>query len=300
MKYLLIPLILLSTLCAKGQNQQVTEDRMGLLSSSKNIRVFHKQFIKISTILSDELEVKLNETLFQDMFLEGLISSSIMLEKVLGKRGWNKDTLQSYFSEVYGSLIEENIADDHFPSLKGNYNRIRKNRILLKDFSGKWFGRWRNSNVNHTWLSPVKLNKTISIDSLSFSVKAYQSAFTGDGLGWNYLIEQDHELYLLGMTYHYQAGEITMRRPHVGLSQSEDTIVWLTKDHTYYEYTCQCDNIGLPEHYLIDGVYFYEDSERVEKAEGFRAIYSRGNVYRSDFSSFQVDLTKLNQTHKYN
>ncbi len=292
-KYLFVLLILISSWNVQGQHKHELECETISLTNLKKFKTSHRQYNRIRKPAKSELLTYLNKQHFQIMFREGLACSAHLLKKIIEEKEWNRDSLQSHFFRVYDTLIESEIEDNHKPSFSSGWGGFKENRHTLKKFSGKWFGKWRNDEVNHLWLRPVKTNKTFRIGTEEAYLRAYQSAFIGDGIGLNYLIEWDGEFYLLGMTYHYQEGEIIMKRPHIGLSQSENTIVWLTKDHIYFEYLCNCNKIGLPEHYVIDGVYFHKDHEEVKSAEGFRAIYFREKRFRSSFKSFQIDKSRM-------
>ena len=250
-------------------------------NSINDYRRLSKQYKKISKVFQRELAFELDKKTFESLFQKGLNSSLKMLNKYIEEQKLNDGTLQTLFIKIYAEFLEGKFNDsDHRPNFN-EYRRDTKESIkTLKFFSGKWYGKWREMSVNHLWLSPVKLNKEISINSKVFYLKAYQSVFIGDGIGWNYILENEGISYVLGMTYHYKKGKITMSRPHIGFTQNKNTIIWQTKDHVYFEYICRCKKIGRKKHYLIDGVYL--------KHEAFRAIYSRKRKRITDFQRVKL------------
>lgn len=159
-------------------------------------------------------------------------------------------------------------------SFENNGNREH----IFKAFSGKWFGFWKSTMVKHHWLLPREFSKIkLPYSNRELILNYYQSAFTGDGFGWNYQIKMNGKSFLVGYVCHFdENGHLCMKRPHIGVLQKNNAIIWITKDHIYYEFICKGGkhHNGLPPHYVITGAYFKNGMEMSDKTVMFQEIYT--------------------------
>ncbi|MEO0468911.1 MAG: hypothetical protein AAF206_04760 [Bacteroidota bacterium] len=142
----------------------------------------------------------------------------------------------------------------------------------LQSFSGSWYGYWRDDLVSHHWLRVQKPN--VRHDGLI----AWQTCFTGDGFGWNYVVKMDGKICVLGYVFHFDAeGIFTKGRPHFAQLTEQGQILWFTEDHIYCEKVCQEKGCESAEHYVITGGQFSGKAKYLSINKVFQAIYLRNN-----------------------
>lgn len=144
-------------------------------------------------------------------------------------------------------------------------------------FVGEWFGMWKTDFVNHLWLPSHHLGPDGIQLAPQLILQAVQSVFTGDGIAWNFMVQAQGQTYLLGYACHAREdGKIYLKRPHLGLAQQDQSVIWITKDHIYSEFVCHDPTCrGLPRHYVISGLYFgRKKTYKMEIKEVFQAIYT--------------------------
>ena len=227
--------------------------------------------------LSGKLHLSGQETL-STLFYEGLENATTMLST-----GSNSNVILRW------SRIHQLISDSFYPVHEAQsmwHDESRAKRKTLNAFSGSWFGVWRDFSVDHHWLRTIKKKRHLDLKGLQITLLAYQTAFIGDGIGWNYIVEFLGEEYLLGITYHFKNGEIMMARPHIGFS-GNNSILWYTQDHIYFEYLCFCPKGTGSSHYMIDGLSLIGG-----KCEFFRATYTRDASHRPGFKSVKIDTSR--------
>jgi len=204
----------------------------------------------INTLLREDLKVlKANSKSNQLKMLSAEIFISLFHEGINEAIPFLKD----YKDDAYKVLLEKTIttlktkdniheifpAKTYTDSKQANGKWSYSSFDIFNNFSGKWYGSWKQKEVNHNWLPPKLLVPEKFNVLTKTALKAYQSAFVGDGFGWNYLISIDNQLHIIGYVCHFdQIGDISMKRFHLGIPQPNEAIIWITKDHSYFEYVC--------------------------------------------------------------
>ena len=121
----------------------------------------------------------------------------------------------------------------------------------LSQFSGEWHGHWEKMRVHHLWLPVRKLVQSITDE---VTLMGFQSCFTGDGFGWNYIVKQGDQIVILGFVVHLnEEGTVTNKNPHYAFLNHSNRLIWIAEHHVYYEFIC--DNSTCPDtkHYVITG-----------------------------------------------
>ena len=141
----------------------------------------------------------------------------------------------------------------------------------LNRFAGNWYGLWKETKVAHLWLPVRQVYQSLTDD---LQLLAFQSAFTGDGVGWNYLVRYKGEVLLLGFVCHYQIdGKLVAKTPHFAFLDEQGQITWITEDHIFFETVCH-QNHGLPgKHYVITGEAYEHKTKKATLVHRFQAIY---------------------------
>ena len=141
----------------------------------------------------------------------------------------------------------------------------------LERFAGPWYGLWEEMKVTHLWLPVRQRLHPLKGD---FQLLAFQSAFTGDGIGWNFLIRHEGEVHMLGHVYHFDSkGKLSTQTPHYAYLDQAGQITWITPDHIFFETVCHEDH-GLPgKHYVITGESYDQVTHTPHVTNRFQAIY---------------------------
>lgn len=148
---------------------------------------------------------------------------------------------------------------------------LEKGIAALSRFNGNWFGLWKDQKVRHLWLPVRESKQRINLDH---ELLAFQSAFTGDGIGWNYLVQYCDEVLLLGFVYHYREdGSMQAQTPHYAFLDEQGQITWVTKDHIYFETVCHHDHGHAAKHYVITGKAFAKTGRKPALIHQFQAVY---------------------------
>ncbi len=153
----------------------------------------------------------------------------------------------------------------------------------LDDFSGKWFGKWKTMEVSHLWL-PIR---TCSLKlAKGYQLIGYQSCFTGDGFGWNYVVKKAENVVILGYVFHFdQNGQLAYENPHYGFLNGSEGLTWVSNDHLYYEFLCKKPACQLGKHYVITAVP-YCTIQKPEFKNLTQAVYTTQNP-KSDSNMLQ-------------
>ncbi|MEM8765378.1 MAG: hypothetical protein AAGD88_16275 [Bacteroidota bacterium] len=163
----------------------------------------------------------------------------------------------------------------------------------LHQFSGNWHGCWAGREVHHLWL-PVILTDTLVQEELT--LVGFQSCYTGDGLGWNYIVENKEETLVLGYVYHFDEDVISAENPHYAYCNTNQQLTWVSNDNVYYEFTCDNPNHPNEKQYVITGARYSVLEKELKPSAGFQAIYSSE---RKAIPVFQnLDLNPLKQAKK--
>ncbi|MDW3190778.1 MAG: hypothetical protein R8G66_00345 [Cytophagales bacterium] len=142
---------------------------------------------------------------------------------------------------------------------------------ILRRFTGQWHGYWEEKPVHHFWL-PVR---TVDITfTKRTKLLGFQSCFTGDGFGWNYVVQKKNQIIVLGFVYHYdENGALAKGNPHVGLMHQDLHLTWISDSHIYNEQVCTHPDCALGPHYVITGMAFNPNHQHHRAEIGFQAIY---------------------------
>lgn len=143
----------------------------------------------------------------------------------------------------------------------------------LNEFSGEWHGKWQTMNVHHRWL-PVRECTSATTDG--YTIVGFQSCFTGDGFGWNYVIKGDNKIAVLGFVYHFNdKGKISKKSPHYAFMNPNGQLTWVSDNHIYYEFICDNTICKKKRHYVITGAQY--EKENIKLVTGFQAVYLSEN-----------------------
>lgn len=141
----------------------------------------------------------------------------------------------------------------------------------LERFTGPWYGLWDKMKVKHLWLPVRQSRHTLQGD---FQLLAFQSAFTGDGIGWNFLVRHKGKVHMLGHVYHYDIeGHLSTQTPHYAYLDQAGQITWITKDHIFFETVCHEDHGLAGKHYVITGESYDSSTNEPDATNRFQAIY---------------------------
>ncbi len=161
-------------------------------------------------------------------------------------------------------------------------------------FEGKWFGIWDKRKVDHHWGSYVSSNPVRSYlaDGKSVRLNGYQYAWVGDGYGLNHVCSSadGKRNYLLGYVVHIRDQNVekeVVRRPHVGVIDGTDRLIWITKGEVFFE---EAIRMGDPSthRYYITGFNYAWENDAVTIRDGFMAVYSRDPARREPWRRLSV------------
>lgn len=149
--------------------------------------------------------------------------------------------------------------------------RLSDGIAALERFTGPWYGLWEEMKVKHLWLPVRQSMHPLEGD---FQLLAFQSAFTGDGIGWNFLVRHQGEVHMLGHVYHYDSlGHLTNQTPHYAYLDQAGQITWITEGHIFFETVCHEDHGHAGKHYVITGESYDPSSNEARVTNRFQAIY---------------------------
>ncbi|WP_108803891.1 hypothetical protein [Aquimarina sp. Aq107] len=141
----------------------------------------------------------------------------------------------------------------------------------LSQFSGQWYGNWREMQVHHLWL-PVR--KCVQKITDEVTLMGFQSCFTGDGFGWNYVLKEKNQVIILGFVFHYKDNTNTIsKNPHYAFLNNNNQLIWISEDHIYCEFVCNDSNCFQKRHYVISGAAYKEQTKQLNFTHGFQTIY---------------------------
>lgn len=271
--YISILLLIVGTRATKAQVS---------LEKSKCIlkELLKKDYNELSKQINSRFFKKISLKTFTSLFYEGIHQSIPFIESFR-----QPEQINLYQKRIRKILRSRRVAaiNQHkiMPlridkkSCKAMLNWSGSGHQVFSAFSGRWFGHWESNRVEHYWLPPRNVSGLPHSFPFGVSIQAYQSAFTGDGFGWNYQIHRNGKSSIIGYVCHFDAhGNIYMKRPHIGVPQSDNSIIWMTNDHVYYEFICRNEkHQNLSTHYVISGAYF-QKGKKILKV--FQEIYVNG------------------------
>jgi len=202
---------------------------------------------------------------FNSFFKEGLFKS---LE-------FYKSSEHVFQSDI-NNLIETNLYENSSLYHQIEYPKVAKVNLSvafssLSQFSGEWHGNWKNTQVHHLWLPVRKCVKEITDE---VTLMGFQSCFTGDGFGWNYVVKQNKQVVVLGFVIHFNNDKnISSKNPHYAFLNNSDQLIWVSEDHVYYEFVCNKASCFEKRHYVICGAAYKEQKEQLKFTHGFQTIY---------------------------
>jgi len=191
--------------------------------------------------------------------------------------------------ELNARTIEDRLSG------KGRHIDARKG---FEPFSGLWFGQWDRDRVDHDWSHAVIFDPPRTDPRLGkLKVLATQSAWIGDGFGWNVVAApgDDAGEVILGTVYHVvdrQRDRIRVHRPHVGLDAGPGRLIWITASEVFFE---EVLDLAKPDRtrYTITGFRYDLVSGRpVPRGDAFQAVYTPRPDDRPAWYTFPIDLGK--------
>lgn len=195
---------------------------------------------------------------------------------------------QSDISNLIATNLCENSNLNHqIKKPRGTKTNLSMALNSLSQFSGEWHGNWKETRVHHLWL-PVREYVQEITDEVT--LMAFQSCFTGDGFGWNYVIQQNNQIVILGFVFHFNADKnITSKNPHYAFSNHNNELIWVSEDHIYYEFVCNSSNCFEDRHYVISGAAYNEQTKQLKFPYGFQTIYVPNNENLPVFKNIQLN-----------
>ena len=150
----------------------------------------------------------------------------------------------------------------------------------LEAFSGKWYGQWKTMKVRHLWLPVQQTHEPLPKGP---TLVGFQSCFTGDGFGWNYVVEEQGKAVILGFVYHFQNQGELKGTPHYAYLNTQQQLTWVSNDHIYFEFVCDHQQCSQPKHYVITGGQYEQQGKSSKLVSGFQAQYVRKNGQLPEF-----------------
>lgn len=148
-------------------------------------------------------------------------------------------------------------------------------------FEGKWYGIWDKRKVDHHWgeYVPRKPVRDYAVDGKSVRLNGYQYAWVGDGYGLNHVCSSadGKQNYLLGYVVHIRDQNVEqeiVRRPHVGVIDGTDRLIWITKGEVFFEEAIRTGDPSTHRYYITGFNYTWKN-DAVVLRDGFLAVYSR-------------------------
>ncbi|MEO0570910.1 MAG: hypothetical protein AAF039_04330, partial [Bacteroidota bacterium] len=155
-----------------------------------------------------------------------------------------------------------------------NTSKSDKSLAVLNSFSGEWHGKWQSMHVEHLWL-PIR--KCTIKTGLEYEIIGFQTCFTGDGFGWNYLVRKDGKIIILGHVYHFnKKGTLDYENPHYAFLNDQSQLTWVSDNHVYYEFVCNDSHCDFDSHYVITAIP-YSNKNTLKFGTPIQAIYTAKN-----------------------
>jgi hypothetical protein len=160
-------------------------------------------------------------------------------------------------------------------------------------FAGRWYGLWDRSPVDHDWSEVVPHGQPVPLPGMgSFSVRATQSAWIGDGFGWNVVASPAPDAaVILGTVYHVEPGHpdrVRLHRPHVGVDAGAGRLIWLTGSEVFLEEILPGENPAGTRYAITGFRYELHDGNVAFVGSGFQAVYTRDPNDRPTWYAFSI------------
>ena len=209
---------------------------------------------------------EITEERFQELLWNGALKALLFYES-------QYDLNSITANRSIRSKLRDNSHLGHYlsPPQKNNSVTTPMAFSALERFSGTWYGQWKDQRVEHNWLPVRPCKKELGYD---YTLIGFQSCFTGDGMGWNYVVQKKNTTVILGFVYHLdEHGDISFQNPHYALLNMGQQLTWVSNDHLYFEFVCHNPNCGSKKHYVITGGKYEILNEGLELVSGFQAVY---------------------------
>lgn len=212
---------------------------------------------------------EITEESFRLLFWEGLTKSFDFYES-------SKEIHSTEINRLIATELFSHTDLGHpFKKPEMSKTNLAKAFHVLNQFSGEWHGLWETMNVHHFWLPVRKLNQAVA---KRFTLVGFQSCFTGDGFGWNYLVKEGENITVLGFVYHFDdEGKISAKNPHYAFMNLNNQLTWVSDNHIYHEFICGSSDCFDTRHYVISGVKFEKQTQGLQSEYGFQTIYLPNN-----------------------
>jgi len=212
--------------------------------------------------------------------------------------------LSANFAEEYTRFQQANpgtatlfdFSDIDFASgIRGSESCPTANKAYGR-FTGKWYGRWEQRDVDHHW------SRVVEPGELSFTTThpqfqvGWQYAWIGDGYGINHCMsfqqEGETKRFLLGYTEHLESGDfgkIVAKRPHVGIFAGEGKLIWITAREVFFEQSHAGESSDSK--YSIIGFRYQTSADELAVQDGFVTEYSANVENRTPFREFDCSCS---------
>ncbi|MCD8534143.1 MAG: DUF547 domain-containing protein [Verrucomicrobia bacterium] len=170
-------------------------------------------------------------------------------------------------------------------------------KSVFQPFSGKWYGLWDKTAVNHDWRpTRIPAKPEYSTETNTY-LCADQYAWIHNGFGWNYLMSHDPagtRNYILGQVYYLDDKNLTHiagRKPHVGFVDIKPSdphptrLIWITEYEIFMEEAFPSSpDSAEDDYYVITAIYhhLFSESHSISKVIT-QAKYTRKNQMRPAF-----------------
>ena len=249
----------------------------------------------------------------QDLKFEGLRLAEQFRESLLKTDGAGHtkarllgSTLERFRAEYRVPLARRPTLERFAVSRDAFVTQLRGRQMLDPDksfaeFSGRWYGKWDQMQVDHHWhvvVRPTTQDIVGSSDSARQrlpSLIGLQYAWIGDGFGWNYLVRPTGApgSAILGYVYHlspHKPSDIRLKFPLVGYFDGPARLIWITPSLIFFEEVLPGLSSG-DQRYAITGFnYAIENDAVVNVGEGFQAVYTRHRELRPEWLKFPLKL----------
>lgn len=244
----------------------------------------------------------------RDHFLSGLIEAEALRRQLLDVNDRGRTTAEMLADAI---IRFQNAAAPHLRDRPGLDRFELSSESLVariagagrppdageafEPFSGRWHGLWDHLRVDHDWsraerFDPPRIDPRLG----SIRLLATQSAWIGDGFGWNVIagsVANSGSSWILGTVYHVEDGDrdrVRLHRPHVGVAGGPGQLIWITEGEVFLEEIRTWEGRVA---YVITGFHYEQTQDAIQaRGDAFQAIYSRDPDDRPAWFSFPIEL----------
>ena len=278
-----------------------------LLASLKK-RTDHLRFDSLISVSTIEAE-SFRQSLLRD---RESLAHLVAKAAVQFRNGINEDTspsLQNAAAPDIYDLRRFQLDQDQWVDAIAGRRALPDPKLFYGSFAGKWYGIWDGEQVDHHWGDYVELqeakNFTVN-DQSEVSLMGWQYAWVGDGYGINHVASARDAAanFLLGYVVHIRdqdPEQEVVRRPHVGVIDGPDRLIWITKGEVFFEEMIRGSD-DQSDRYYITGFRYRLEPKPNDKPqanspgptlianEAFQVVYSRSAEQRQPWRGFPIDL----------